>query len=47
MKLKVTLAVAALLTIGLSSAAAFADTITFSLTNPNGDVLQSTGDRCF
>jgi hypothetical protein len=36
MKLKMTLAVAALLTIGLSSAAAYADTITFSLTSPTG-----------
>jgi hypothetical protein len=43
MKLKMTLAVAALLTIGLSSAAAYADSVTFTLTNPNGDVLQSTG----
>ncbi len=34
MKLKMTLAVAALLTIGLSSAAAHADTVTFTLTNP-------------
>ncbi len=34
MKLKMTLAVAALLTIGLSSAAAYADTVTFTLTNP-------------
>jgi hypothetical protein len=34
MKLKMALAVAALLTIGLSSAAANADTITFTLTNP-------------
>jgi PEP-CTERM motif len=33
MKLKLTLAVAALLTIGLSSAAAYADTVTFTLTN--------------
>jgi opacity protein-like surface antigen len=34
MKLKMTLAVAALLTMGLSSAAAHADTVTFTLTNP-------------
>jgi hypothetical protein len=34
MKLKMTLAVAALLTIGLSSAAAYADTVNFTLTNP-------------
>ena len=38
MKLKMTLAVAALLTIGLSSAAAYADTITFTLTNANGSL---------
>ena len=36
MKLRMTLAVAALLTAGLSSAAAYADTVTFTLTNPNG-----------
>ena len=36
MKLKMTLAVAALLTIGLSSAAAYADTVTFTLTNRDG-----------
>ena len=38
MKLKMRLAVAALLTIGLSSAAAYADTITFTLTNANGSL---------
>ena len=43
MKLKMTLAVAALLAIVLSSAAAYADTLTFTLTNPNGDILASTG----
>ena len=43
MKLKMTLAVAALLTIGLSSVAAYADTLTFTLTNPIGEVLASTG----
>ena len=43
MKLKMTLAVAALLTIGLSSAAAYADTVTFTLTNPVQPVLVSTG----
>jgi hypothetical protein len=44
MKLKMmTLAVAALLTIGLSSAAAYADTVTFTLSNPNGDVSVSGG----
>jgi PEP-CTERM motif len=43
MKPKMTLAVAALLTIGLSSAAAYADTVIFTLTNPNAGVLQSTG----
>ena len=35
MKFKMTLAVAALLTIGLSSAATYADTITFTLMNPD------------
>jgi hypothetical protein len=43
MKLKMTLAVAVLLAIGLSSAAAYADSLTFTLLNPNGEVLQSTG----
>jgi hypothetical protein len=43
MKLKMTLAVVALLTIGLSSAAAYADSVTFTLTNPNAEVAQSTG----
>jgi len=40
MKLKMRLAVAALLTIGLSSAAAYADTVTFTLTNP---IFAATG----
>lgn len=44
MKLKMTLAVAALLTIGLSSAAAYADTLNFTLTNPNPAVAVSGGD---
>jgi hypothetical protein len=43
MKLKMTLAVAALLTIGLSSAAAYADTVTFTLTNPVEGILGATG----
>jgi hypothetical protein len=43
MKLKMTLAVAALLTMGLSSAAAYADTVTFTLTNPVQDIAASTG----
>ena len=43
MKFKMTLAVAALLTIGLSSAAAYADTVAFTLTNPVQPVLVSTG----
>ena len=43
MKLKVKPAVAALLTIGLASAAAYADTVTFTLTNPNGTVPYNTG----
>ncbi len=43
MKLKMTLAVATLLTIGLSSAAAYADTVTFTLTNPIDGILGATG----
>ena len=43
MKLKMRLAVAALLTIGLSSAAAYADTITFTLTNANGSLQGAPG----
>lgn len=38
MKFKMTLAVTALVTIGLLPAAAYADTVTFTLTNPNQDV---------
>ena len=44
MKLKMTLAVAALLTIGLSSAAAYADTVNFTLTNPFVTVAESGGN---
>jgi hypothetical protein len=47
MKLKMTLAVAALLTIGLSSAAAYADTVTFTLTNPNGFVPHTGGSLTY
>ena len=47
MKLKMTLAVAALLTIGLSSAAAYADTITFTLTNPTGYLNVTGGSLTF
>jgi hypothetical protein len=47
MKLKLTLAVTALLTIGLSSAAAYADTITFTLTNPTGYVVHTGGSLTF
>jgi len=47
MKPKMTLAVAALLTIGLSSAAAYADTVTFTLTNPNGDVVVTGGSLTY
>jgi hypothetical protein len=47
MKLKMTLAVAALLTIGLSSAAAYADTITFTLTNPVGFVPVTGGSLTY
>jgi hypothetical protein len=43
MKFKMTLAVAALLMAGLSSAAAYADTLTFTLTNPNGGILADAG----
>ena len=44
MKLKMTLAVAALLAIGLSSAAAYADTVSFTLINPNPSVPVSGND---
>ncbi len=47
MKLKLTLAVAALLTIGLSSATAHADSITFTLTNPTGYVVHTGGSLTF
>jgi len=43
MKLKMTLAVAALLTIGLSSVAAFADTVTFTLTSDYASIDWRTG----
>jgi hypothetical protein len=44
MKLKMTLAVAALLTIGLSSAAAYADSVTFTLTDPNMTAAANSTD---
>lgn len=44
MKLKMTLAVAALLTIGLSSAAAYADTVNFTLTPAFVTVAESGGN---
>ena len=47
MKLKMTLAVAALLTIGLSSAAAYADTVTFTLTNATGYLPVTGGSATF
>jgi hypothetical protein len=47
MKLKLTLAVAALLTIGLSSAAAYADTLTFTLSNPTGYVVHTGGSLTY
>jgi hypothetical protein len=47
MKLKMTLAVAALLTIGVSSTAAYADTLTFTLTNPNGSLSNPDGSVPF
>jgi hypothetical protein len=43
MKLKMTLAVAALLIIGLSSVAAYADTLNFTLTNPVQNMGTSGG----
>jgi hypothetical protein len=47
MKLKMTLAVAALLTVGLSSAAAYADSLTFTLTNPTGGVSVTGGSLTY
>jgi hypothetical protein len=47
MKLKMTLAVAALLAIGLSSAAAYADSVTFTLTNPTGYLPVTGGSLTF
>ena len=47
MKLKMALAVAALLTIGLSSAAAYADTVTFTLTNATGYLPVTGGSATF
>lgn len=47
MKLRMRLAVAALLTIGLSSAATYADTIKFTLTNPNGNVPLTGGSLTY
>jgi hypothetical protein len=47
MRLKMTLAVAALLTMGLSSAAAYADSVTFTLTNPTGYVVVTGGSLTF
>jgi hypothetical protein len=47
MKLKMTLAVAALLTIGLPSAAAYADSLTFTLTNPNGSASVTGGSLAY
>jgi hypothetical protein len=41
MRLKMTLAVAALLTIGLSSAAAYADTVNFTLVSPAATAMES------
>jgi hypothetical protein len=47
MKLKMTLAVAALLTIGLSSAAAYADTLTFTLSSPTAYIPPAGGSVTF
>ena len=47
MKLKLTLAVAALVTIGLSPVAAYADTINFTLVNPNGAAYYLGGTATF
>src|ERR1700760_4750417 len=43
MKLKMAFAAVALLTMGLWSAAAYADSLTFTLTNPNGAVCHTGG----
>ncbi|HZS52911.1 MAG TPA: hypothetical protein VFA65_00805, partial [Bryobacteraceae bacterium] len=47
MKLKMTLASAALVTIALSPIAAYADTINFTLTNPNGAVSYLGGSLTY
>ena len=44
MKLKMMLAVASLLTMGLSSAAAYADSVNFTLTSPNPTIAESGGN---
>lgn len=47
MKIKLTLAVAALVTIGFSPAPAYADSITFTLTNSNGNVSYLGGSLTY
>ena len=47
MKLKMKLAAAALLALGLASGAAFADTISFSLTNSNSVIPSSGGSATY
>jgi len=47
MNIKTKLAVAALLAVGLSSAAAYADSVTFTLTNPTGYINVTGGSVTF
>ena len=47
MKVRLKLAVAALLTIGMSSVAAYADSLNFTLNSPNGSVPESGGSRTY
>lgn len=47
MKLKMTLVVAALVTLGLSSPAAYADSLTFTLTNSNGTASYLGGSATY
>jgi hypothetical protein len=47
MKLRMTLAVAALLTFGFASATAYADTVAFTLTNPTVGVVVTGGSWTF
>ena len=47
MKLKMTLAAMALVTAGFSATAAYADSLTFTLTNPTGSVANTGGSVTF